>query len=117
MRCIIKAAAMSKYGLPLSMNIGDLRSSLKNWDSVSPPEWFQSQLLQGVLLLNAALTIGGNRSKGDHNNFWKPIILKIVEEILTQKAALPSGDTRKSVVMLWWAGESLKTTHQLFGTA
>mmetsp|Transcript_26642 Transcript_26642/g.46443 ORF Transcript_26642/g.46443 Transcript_26642/m.46443 type:complete len:370 (-) Transcript_26642:163-1272(-) len=55
------------------------------------------------------LSLLGGKSFKNHNNFWKPISLKIVAEILTQKAALPSGDARKSVVMLWWGGESLKT--------
>lgn len=105
MRCIIKAAAMAKYGIPVSTGMEELRALLREKDIVSPPEFFQSMLAQGVLLMNAALTIGGpGLSTANHNKFWQPVVNRVVQEILRTKS---EGDG--AVVFAWWGAESLKT--------
>ena len=112
MRCIVKAAAMAKHSIPVTTPVADLRSKLAAWDTVAPPEWFSSMLTQGVLLLNAALTIGGPFTTANHNKFWKPVIAAIVREILQAKQNLPDDAehaSQKHLVMLWWGGQSLKT--------
>ena len=75
MRCIIKAAAMVKYGADFKTSVADLRALLKRHSSVTPPQWFQAMLSQGVLLLNAALTTGGEGiSATEHNRFWTHVV-------------------------------------------
>ncbi|MEU5385928.1 ADP-ribosyltransferase domain-containing protein [Kitasatospora cineracea] len=101
-RCIIKAAAMWKYGIPKKTPIADLRALLAQQGTVQPPEWFQAMLTQGVLLLNAALTASsdGSTSPAVHTKFWKPVAEKIVEEILRAKQEGPEED--RGVVFAWW---------------
>ncbi|QKW23837.1 uracil-DNA glycosylase [Kitasatospora sp. NA04385] len=101
-RCIIKAAAMWKYGIPKKTPIADLRALLAQHGTVQPPEWFQAMLTQGVLLLNAALTASsdGSTSPAVHTRFWKPVATKIVEEILRAKQEGPEED--RGVVFAWW---------------
>ncbi|NXY98622.1 uracil-DNA glycosylase [Streptomyces sp. BR123] len=105
-RCIIKAAAMWKYGIPKKTPIADVRALLKKQDTVQPPEWFQAMLTQGVLLLNAALTAGSDGSIGAdrHTAFWRPVAERIVEEIL--KAKQEADEEDRGVVFAWWGAHA-----------
>ncbi|MBV6703065.1 uracil-DNA glycosylase [Kitasatospora aureofaciens] len=105
-RCIIKAAAMWKYGIPKKTPIADIRALLKKQDTVQPPEWFQAMLTQGVLLLNAALTASSDGAMGPdrHTAFWRPVAERIVEEILKAKQNGPEED--RGVVFAWWGAHA-----------
>ncbi|TQF01568.1 uracil-DNA glycosylase [Kitasatospora acidiphila] len=105
-RCIIKAAAMWKYGIPKKTPIADIRALLKKQDTVQPPEWFQAMLTQGVLLLNAALTASADGAMGpdQHTAFWRPVIERIVEEILAAKQNAAEED--RGVVFGWWGAHA-----------
>ncbi|MGK5729490.1 ADP-ribosyltransferase domain-containing protein [Streptomyces sp. URMC 124] len=105
-RCIIKAAAMWKYGIPKKTPIADIRALLKDQDTVQPPEWFQAMLTQGVLLLNAALTASsdGGRGADPHTAFWRPVAERIVEEIL--KAKQDADEEDRGVVFAWWGAHA-----------
>ncbi|WP_436775243.1 ADP-ribosyltransferase domain-containing protein [Yinghuangia sp. YIM S09857] len=105
-RCIIKAAAMWKYGIPKKTPIADIRALLAKEETVQPPEWFQSMLTQGVLLLNAALTADGNAARGAdrHTAFWRPVVERIVEEILKSKEDADEED--RGVVFAWWGAHA-----------
>jgi uracil DNA glycosylase len=106
-RCIIKAACMSKHGVEKGTSVAALRTLLAKNDVVPPPEWFQAMLTQGVLLLNAALTASsdGALSTAQHTAFWKPVIEKTVEEILRAKHA-SADPARKGVVFAWWGSHA-----------
>ncbi|MEU1183452.1 ADP-ribosyltransferase domain-containing protein [Streptomyces sp. NPDC005820] len=114
-RCLIKAAAMWKYGIPKKTPIADVRALLKKQDTVQPPEWFQAMLTQGVLLLNAALTASsdGPRGSDPHTAFWRPVAERIVEEILKAKQDAEDEEDR-GVVFAWWGAHarSLKSVVQ-----
>src|SRR3954454_25335415 len=88
-RCIIKAACVNKYGIDRKTAIADVRGLLARKKAVPPPGWFQAMLTQGVLLLNAALTASSDGAMGteQHTAFWRPVVEKIVEEILRAKQA------------------------------
>ncbi|MFJ9853765.1 ADP-ribosyltransferase domain-containing protein [Streptomyces sp. NPDC101150] len=105
-RCIIKAAAMWKYGIPKKTPIADIRALLKKQDTVQPPEWFQAMLTQGVLLLNAALTASsdGVRGADRHPAFWRPVAERIVEEIF--KAKQNADEEDRGVVFAWWGAHA-----------
>ncbi|MFD6277607.1 ADP-ribosyltransferase domain-containing protein [Streptomyces sp. NPDC060209] len=105
-RCIIKAAAMWKYGIPKKTPIADVRALLKERDTVQPPEWFQAMLTQGVLLLNAALTASsdGAMATDRHTRFWRPAVERIVEEILRAKQNAEEED--RYVVFAWWGAHA-----------
>lgn len=105
-RCIIKAAAMWKYGIPKKTPIADVRALLREQDTVQPPEWFQAMLTQGVLLLNAALTASGDGAIGTdrHTRFWRPVAERIVEEILKAKENADEED--RGVVFAWWGAHA-----------
>ncbi|MGE7437111.1 ADP-ribosyltransferase domain-containing protein [Kitasatospora sp. NPDC001175] len=105
-RCIIKAAAMWKYGIPKKTPIADIRALLKKQDTVQPPEWFQAMLTQGVLLLNAALTASSDGATGTdrHTAFWRPVAERIVEEIL--KAKQNAAEEDRGVVFAWWGAHA-----------
>ncbi|MFE4215292.1 ADP-ribosyltransferase domain-containing protein [Streptomyces sp. NPDC056844] len=105
-RCIIKAAAMWKYGIPKKTPIADVRALLKKQDTVQPPEWFQAMLTQGVLLLNAALTASsdGAMATDRHTRFWRPAVERIVEEIL--KAKQNADEEDRYVVFAWWGAHA-----------
>lgn len=105
-RCIIKAAAMWKHGIPKKTPIADIRALLKEQDTVQPPEWFQAMLTQGVLLLNAALTASGDGAMGpeQHTAFWRPVAERIVEEILRAKQHAAEED--RGVVFAWWGAHA-----------
>jgi uracil DNA glycosylase len=102
-RCIIKAAAMWKHGIPKKTPIADIRALLAKRDTVPPPEWFQAMLTQGVLLLNAALTASGDGALAtdQHTAFWRPVVERIVEEILRAKQHA-ADETDRGVVFAWW---------------
>ncbi|GAA2404757.1 hypothetical protein GCM10010191_10610 [Actinomadura vinacea] len=105
-RCIIKAAAMWKYGIPKKTPIADIRKLLKENDTVQPPEWFQAMLTQGVLLLNAALTASADGAMGTdrHTAFWRPVVERLVEEIL--KAKQDADEQDRGVVFAWWGAHA-----------
>ncbi|TDC76173.1 uracil-DNA glycosylase [Streptomyces hainanensis] len=105
-RCLIKAAAMWKYGIPKKTPIADIRALLKERETVQPPEWFQAMLTQGVLLLNAALTASadGGIPTDQHTRFWRPIAERIVEEILRAKQNADGED--RGVVFAWWGAHA-----------
>ncbi|MGW0433466.1 ADP-ribosyltransferase domain-containing protein [Micromonospora sp. NPDC003197] len=105
-RCIIKAAAMWKHGIPKKTPIADIRALLKEHDTVQPPEWFQAMLAQGVLLLNAALTASsdGAMATDQHTAFWRPVVEKLVEEILRAKQNADEQD--RGVVFAWWGAHA-----------
>ncbi|AZM89859.1 MULTISPECIES: ADP-ribosyltransferase domain-containing protein [Streptomyces] len=106
-RCIIKAAAMWKHGIPKKTPIADIRALLKERDTVQPPEWFQAMLTQGVLLLNAALTASSDGPRGGadpHTAFWRPVAERIVEEIL--KAKQDADEEDRGVVFAWWGAHA-----------
>ncbi|MFH9726565.1 ADP-ribosyltransferase domain-containing protein [Streptomyces sp. NPDC017254] len=106
MRCIIKAAAMWKYGIVKKTPIADVRALLKKEDTVQPPEWFQAMLTQGVLLLNASLTASadGALPTDRHTSFWRPVAEQIVEEILRAKQDADEED--RGVVFAWWGAHA-----------
>jgi len=106
-RCIIKAAAMWKYGIPKKTPIADIRSLLAKQDAVQPPEWFQAMLTQGVLLLNAALTANSDGAKATdrHTAFWRPVVEQIVEGILQAKQNAADEEDR-GVVFAWWGAHA-----------
>ncbi|MFD9306670.1 ADP-ribosyltransferase domain-containing protein [Streptomyces sp. NPDC060048] len=105
-RCIIKAAAMWKYGIAKKTPVADVRALLEEQDTVQPPEWFQAMLTQGVLLLNASLTAGGDGAMGTdrHTAFWRPVAERIVEEILKAKQDAQEDD--RGVVFAWWGAHA-----------
>jgi uracil DNA glycosylase len=106
LRCIIKAAAMWKYGVPAATPIADLRRLLAEKGTVPPPEWFQAVLTQGVLLLNAALTASSDGALAieQHTEFWRPVVEAVVEEILRAKSAADEAD--RGVVFAWWGAHA-----------
>jgi uracil DNA glycosylase len=105
-RCIIKAAAMWKYGIAKKTPIADIRALLKQHDTVQPPEWFSSMLAQGVLLLNASLTASADGAMGTdaHTAFWRPVVERLVEEILRAKQDADEQD--RGVVFAWWGAHA-----------
>ncbi|WP_406208052.1 ADP-ribosyltransferase domain-containing protein [Kitasatospora sp. NBC_01560] len=104
-RCLIKAAAMWKYGIPKKTPIADVRALLAERETVQPPEWFQAMLTQGVLLLNAALTAeSGGGAGAAHTAFWRPVAERIVEEILRAKQGAAEED--RGVVFAWWGAHA-----------
>ncbi|MEU7071645.1 ADP-ribosyltransferase domain-containing protein [Streptomyces narbonensis] len=106
MRCLIKAAAMWKYGVAKKTPIADIRALLKKEDTVQPPGWFQAMLTQGVLLLNASLTASADGAvpTDRHTAFWRPVAEQIVEEILRAKQNGPEED--RGVVFAWWGAHA-----------
>ncbi|MFI8912515.1 ADP-ribosyltransferase domain-containing protein [Streptomyces sp. NPDC053513] len=105
-RCLIKAAAMWKYGIAKKTPIADVRALLKKEDTVQPPEWFQAMLTQGVLLLNASLTASADGAVPTerHTSFWRPVAEQIVEEILRAKQDAEEED--RGVVFAWWGAHA-----------
>ncbi|MFC0598839.1 ADP-ribosyltransferase domain-containing protein [Streptomyces palmae] len=112
-RCLIKAAAMWKYGIAKKTPVGEVRALLKERDTVQPPEWFQAMLTQGVLLLNASLTASadGAMATEEHTAFWRPVAERIVEEILRAKQDAED-EADRAVLFAWWGAHarSLKKT-------
>ncbi|MGW2110250.1 ADP-ribosyltransferase domain-containing protein [Streptomyces sp. NPDC001948] len=106
-RCLIKAAAMWKYGIVKKTPIADVRALLKKEGTVQPPEWFQAMLTQGVLLLNASLTASadGAMATDRHTSFWRPVAEQIIEEILRAKQDAVEEDDR-GVVFAWWGAHA-----------
>ncbi|MFB7861371.1 ADP-ribosyltransferase domain-containing protein [Streptomyces sp. NPDC056069] len=106
-RCLIKAAAMWKYGIAKKTPVGEVRALLKERETVQPPEWFQAMLTQGVLLLNASLTASadGAVATDQHTAFWRPVAERIVEEILRAKQEAEDEEDR-GVVFVWWGAHA-----------
>ncbi|MFF0752622.1 ADP-ribosyltransferase domain-containing protein [Streptomyces sp. NPDC004267] len=106
-RCLIKAAAMWKYGIAKKTPVGEVRALLKERDTVQPPEWFQAMLTQGVLLLNASLTASADGAMGtdQHTAFWRPVAERIVEEILRAKQDAED-EADRGVVFAWWGAHA-----------
>ncbi|MGW6572051.1 ADP-ribosyltransferase domain-containing protein [Streptomyces sp. NPDC054945] len=105
-RCLIKAAAMWKYGIAKKTPIAEVRALLKERETVRPPQWFQAMLTQGVLLLNASLTASGDGAMGAdrHTAFWRPVAERIVEEIL--KAKQDADEEDRGIVFAWWGAHA-----------
>ncbi|MBL8115154.1 MAG: hypothetical protein JNK60_19890 [Acidobacteria bacterium] len=101
MRCIIKAAGMRQHGLARSAPVGEVRKLLAAQNVVTPPRWFHAMLAQGVLLLNASLTSSSDDviSVAAHTRFWKPVVERIVEEILRARGS-------QGVVFVWWGSHA-----------
>jgi len=116
MRCIIKAAAMHKHGIPKNTSTAELRALLKKGGHVGPAEWFQAMLTQGVLFMNAACTMLPPEDRSvrsvsivkEHSKFWQPVIEAVVDAILSE-----CGRLGKGVVFSWWGSESLDTKRTL----
>lgn len=111
MRCIIKCAAMHKFGIAKATSVDDIRALLEKNSCVGPAEWFQAMLTQGVLFMNAACTLKkpdkGERAGTaitEHSKFWQPVVEAIVDAILTS-----CKEHGKGIVFAWWGSESLKT--------
>jgi uracil DNA glycosylase len=104
-RCILTAACIQKFGIDVKTKTADIRALLAKEQIVQPPEWFQSMLTQGVLLLNASLTANSDQamSTAQHTAFWKPVVQRIVREILAAKHANQEG-----VVFAWWGAHARK---------
>eukprot|EP00933_Yihiella_yeosuensis_P061718 TRINITY_DN64546_c0_g1_i1.p1 TRINITY_DN64546_c0_g1~~TRINITY_DN64546_c0_g1_i1.p1 ORF type:complete len:685 (-),score=135.60 TRINITY_DN64546_c0_g1_i1:156-2210(-) len=111
MRCIIKAAAMNKFGIAKTTSTADLRKLLSSKGCVGPSEWFQAMLAQGVLFMNAACTLLPPEGKSvrageviqEHLKFWQPVIEAVVSAILED-----CSKTKRGVIFAWWGSESLK---------
>jgi uracil DNA glycosylase len=105
-RCIIKAACIWKHGIDRQTPIAEIRQLLADENTVQPPEWFQAMLTQGVLLLNAALTASsdGSMATDQHTAFWRPVVEKLIEEILEAKQH--TDETHKGVVFAWWGSHA-----------
>lgn len=103
MRCLIKAAAMHKYKVPKSSKTDDLRKLLKTKGIVTPHGWFSSLLEQGVLLLNAALTVSVDDSMTltQHTRFWSPFMERIVECLLESRVK-----SKEGIVFAWWGSKA-----------
>eukprot|EP00930_Biecheleria_cincta_P086822 TRINITY_DN76070_c0_g1_i1.p1 TRINITY_DN76070_c0_g1~~TRINITY_DN76070_c0_g1_i1.p1 ORF type:complete len:708 (+),score=136.14 TRINITY_DN76070_c0_g1_i1:53-2176(+) len=114
MRCLIKAAAMNKFGVTKSTTMPELRNLMKSKNIVNPAEWFQALLSQGVLLMNAACTlkpeegVRAGEYVQEHLKFWQPVIEAVVNAILKECAENGHG-----VIFAWWGAESLKTKRVL----
>lgn len=107
MRNIIKAAFVDKFGINKKTDVGELRKLLKAKKIVGPQEFFSCLLSQGVLLLNASLTTStgeGKLTQAQHSNFWKPVVEKIVDEIVRSKKSKGS----KGIVFAWWGDKASK---------
>src|SRR5262249_56035384 len=97
MRWIMRAGGIWKEGVDKKRPVREIRELLAANDVVQPPEWFQAMLTQGVLLLNASLTASsdGSLATDQHTAFWRPVVEKLVEEIL--KAKQHADDKHKGV--------------------
>ncbi|UJR84971.1 ADP-ribosyltransferase domain-containing protein [Sandaracinus amylolyticus] len=105
-RCIVKAACMWKHGVDKSTSTDAIRRLLKQHEVVAPPEWFGAMLAQGVLLLNASLTASTDDSltTAQHTAFWKPVVERVIEAILTAKRSAPA--SHRGVVFAWWGNHA-----------
>lgn len=105
-RCIIKAACIWKYEIDRQTPIAAMRKLLADEETVQPPGWFQAMLTQGVLLLNAALTASsdGSMATDQHTAFWRPVVEKLIEEILRSKQG--ADEKHRGVVFAWWGNHA-----------
>lgn len=114
MRTIAKAALRWKSNVPPSTTTAEIRSAFKKMKIVEPPDWFAAMLSQGVLLLNASLTINttdpipaGDPAAGftatTHEKFWQPVVQEIVRSILEEKTRVAQETGQPAgVVFCWW---------------
>ena len=65
-------------------------------------------LVQGLLLLNSSLTVGGSLTNTQHNKFWAPIIETIIDNILLWKSSFDDDDSNRAILFLWWGSKSFK---------
>lgn len=116
MRCIIKAAAMNRFGSPKGITTAEMRELLKSNECVGPAEWFQAMLAQGVLFMNAACTLLPPEDKAtragsvveEHRRFWQPVVEAVIDAILSECSKQGRG-----IVFAWWGAECLKTKSAL----
>ncbi|CAJ1437134.1 unnamed protein product, partial [Effrenium voratum] len=114
MRCIMKAALMSKFKIPKTTKVPELRKLLHSNGVVGPAEWFQAILSQGVLLMNAACTLRPSEGQRagevvqEHLIFWQPVIQAVASAILEE-----CQKSKRSIIFAWWGAESLKTKRVL----
>lgn len=103
MRTIMKNALMWKHKIPRDTKVDGLRKLLKKHKTVQPPQWFQSMLTQGLLLISAALTenCDDGMSTSAHTSFWKPVIHAIIDAIMDAKEKTNEPE-HKGVVFAWW---------------
>ncbi|EDQ86064.1 uncharacterized protein MONBRDRAFT_11392 [Monosiga brevicollis MX1] len=103
MRCIMKSASMWKFDVPKATTVAELRTLFKKQKVVSPHQWFQAMLAQGCLLLNAGLTSSTDKAMATskHSTFWKPIVARIVESIMAEKA-----EKKEGVIFAWWGSHA-----------
>jgi uracil DNA glycosylase len=104
MRNMVKAALCCQFGLPQSADIAACRKMLRDKKIVDPKSLFVSWLSQGVLLLNAALTIDlDGKDHTLHTEKWRPVVSRIIELILRAKS-----DSGEAVVFCFWGDKAKK---------
>ncbi|CAD7974370.1 unnamed protein product, partial [Amoebophrya sp. A25] len=125
LRCLLKACAMQKFGIsavPQNTPVNDLRKLLADKNIIkTPKDWFQYCLSQGVLFINAAMTMhqetkdnkkqSANATVGPHAAFWRETIAKVVDAILHARSCKKG--KKKGVVFAWWGATSLQSKAQL----
>lgn len=104
---------MATHSIPKETTAKDLRKLLHEKNIISPAQWFQVMLAQGVLLLNSALTTGGDMNPSTRVTFWRPIIETMIETILQAKANMIEKDADKGVVFLWWGSIAMRTKRRM----
>ncbi len=107
MRNMVKAALCCQHGLSQSANIEACRVLLKKKKIVDPKSLFVSWLSQGVLLLNASLTIdldGKDHTK--HAEKWRPVVSKIISLVFEAKSKEKNGSG--TVVFCFWGDKAKK---------
>ena len=108
-RNIIKSALMSNNMVTASANVATLRKTMASHNVLSPPEWFEYTMNNGVLWLNTALTFSGKEKVAldRHTKFWAPIVEEIVKAILVEKSN-SSDPAQKKIVFALWGGNAQK---------
>mmetsp|Transcript_13296 Transcript_13296/g.52989 ORF Transcript_13296/g.52989 Transcript_13296/m.52989 type:complete len:654 (-) Transcript_13296:35-1996(-) len=103
MRTIMKNALIWKHAIPRDSNVAKLRMLLKKHKVVQPPQWFQSMLTQGLLLISAALTenCDDGMTTSAHTAFWRPVVHAIIDAIMQAKENTDE-EEHTGVVFAWW---------------
>eukprot|EP00697_Spironema_sp_BW2_P005642 gnl/Spiro4/17866_TR9511_c0_g1_i1.p1 gnl/Spiro4/17866_TR9511_c0_g1~~gnl/Spiro4/17866_TR9511_c0_g1_i1.p1 ORF type:complete len:489 (-),score=51.58 gnl/Spiro4/17866_TR9511_c0_g1_i1:180-1646(-) len=117
-RNIIKSVFVHYGFMSKSDKIDTLHQAVRRTNLVSPPEWFERTMNQGVLWLNTALTFSDISPSvlKQHTRFWRPIIQQTISTLLTAKSRANAGlvfilwgdHARKLKEMVDQANESLK---------
>ncbi|KAL0221873.1 hypothetical protein RCL1_001727 [Eukaryota sp. TZLM3-RCL] len=84
--------------------ISVLRSFLSEINFASPQSWFNHTCAEGVLWLNTSLTFENKSTYKKHADFWRPIVLFIIETIFYQKLVQLNAESPYNpglVVVLW----------------